>query len=1069
MGRARFGAWAPLVFGAVPAVLSLAAAISGFGAPALAQQAAACSGAPVAQARVEREEEENSNAIDIDLDGKAISTTVAGSSGIRLRKTKTSTGTGGTGDIDLTFSCGSITTTGPPTGEQSDAIRASNEGAGDIGIEVRDSAITATGFGVWASGRANVVIDLRNSSVTTSEEGAHGISGEGKGDGDVDINLRDTRVTTAGMRATGVEGVQVTGAGALRIRIDGGSIATSGDGSHGIGADHGGTGDMDVRISGATITTTGNDASYGIVGTHGGNGKLKIRVSEGSTVKTEGGSAVAIYGYHKGTKAIEIHVEDSRVESEESIGIYALRYGASGDIDIDVLRGAVRAGDHGIYAFLDRTSADISGTISIDVRDSTVAASGASARGIYARHQGAGGIDIDVTDSTVTSAQSRGIYALRSRGAGDIDIDVRGSTLRAGDHGIYAFQDKLTNVDLSGGIVIGVRDSTVTASGANRYGLYARHQGAGDIDIDVVGSTVTSVQSRGIYALRSRGAGNIDIDLRGSTLRAQGYGIYAFQDKLGSVAISGGIGVNVRDSTITTSGASARGIYARHQGTGDINIHVTDSTITTSGDHGAHGIYAWHEGDGAVDILIRNSVIRATGAASHGIRIRGGGLDASGNRRQTVSVNSEVWGGSGTSVGILLEGGGRVTIGPHGRVGGASGIAVWVTRADPTDTTETPHLHLDVALNGRVPEKVLLGRVVNDDGTAAVTVNNVLVFDDAAGGAVEVRVPNGAWEVSAAGTALSTLAFESVFAPRAAVYEALPGVLLRLDEPGGIGDGDLLRSPGMPVWARIAGGRGSYRARRATVGADYDVDRFSVETGVDFPLDQGPFEGELTGWAGLRIVSGSAKVSAPTGGGRIEAVGRGVTGGLAWEGEDDWYGKGRLSLTRYSADLISAARGGLKSGAGALVHSLGLEGGRRFGLDLMGVKTRLTARGVLRRSGILLDKFDDGLFSRVSVREGDRLAAGAGVIAETGLLPSDGADRLVLRGSLDAEQVLNGGSAVDVSDTLLESKAGGTRFGAGFGAAYRMGNYTIGGSVKADGLGSGDSSYSGSLGLRIAF
>ncbi len=521
----------------------------------------------------------------------------------------------------------------------------------------------------------------------------------------------------------------------------------------------------------------------------------------------------------------------------------------------------------------------------------------------------------------------------------------------------------------------------------------------------------------------------------------------------------------MQGGSITTAGDHSRGIVAYSYGGADSMIHITvGGPVTTSG-AGAHGILVQHRlgdhsiGPGNVVILIRNTVVRASGAGADGIRIQSSG------GRQIVSIGSEVWGGPG-GAGIRLAGGGRVVIGPDGRVGAApGGVAIAVTRNDPTDNTESPGLDLHLMLGGRLPEKILAGRIQNDDGTTTVTANGVPVFDSEAGGASGMWFPNGAWNVRTTGTDLSTLAFDRVFAPRAAVYEALPGVLLRLDaRPGGMGDGVRLRSPDTPVWARVAGGRGSYEPDGATVGAEYEFDRYSVETGVDFPAGDG-----LTGWAGLRIVSGSAKVSAPTGGGRIEAVGRGVTGGLAWEGEDDWYGKGRLSLTRYSADLISAARGGLKSGAGALVHSLGLEGGRRFGLDVLGVKTRLTARGALRRSGVSLDKFDDGLFSRVSAGDADRLVAAGGVAAETGLLPSEGVDRLVLRGSLDAEQVLSGGTAVDVSGTVLESKTGRTGYGAGFGGEYRMGNYTVGGSVKADGLGSGDSSYSGSLGLRIAF
>ena len=200
------------------------------------------------------------------------------------------------------------------------------------------------------------------------------------------------------------------------------------------------------------------------------------------------------------------------------------------------------------------------------------------------------------------------------------------------------------------------------------------------------------------------------------------------------------------------------------------------------------------------------------------------------------------------------------------------------------------------------------------------------------------------------GADIAVADFLDRWAPRAAVYEALPGFLLRLDEAGGpgVGGGDgRLRSPGTPVWARIEGGVGSYRPDSATVGARYSYDRYSVETGMDFDLDD-----DLAGWAGLRLVSGSARVNAPTGGGRIEAAGYGLIAGLAWEGEDDWYGEGQLSLTRYSADLFSATRGSLKSGVSGMVHALGLEGGRRFDLDL-GVKTRLTALGPAAQLGRL--------------------------------------------------------------------------------------------------------------------
>ena len=763
---------------------------------------------------------------------------------------------------------------------------------------------------------------------------------------------------------------------------------------------------------------------------------------------------------------------------------------------------------HGVQASTEGT-----GAIYIRIRSSTVTTTGDGGRGIHARRaNGAGDIEIDVAGSTVSTSggtsggkTAYGIYGEHQGADGDLVIVVRdGSkvlTFGSGARGIDAWRTKGV-----GDVVVVVRDgSRVATEGSRANGIIAsRDNGDGHIDIDIAGSSVATLgrSANGIYAFRSGGEGHIDIDIVGSSIATSGSfarGVYAWHRSDGDIDIllerssvttgdpsadglyglhggAGDIVIVVRGSAIMTSGRAAEGIHGRHAGSdGDILISVGDgSTVTASGD-AAHGIRADGRGDGAVHILVRNAAVRASGAGSDGIRVRDGGLDADGNRKLAVTVDGEVWGGSGDGAGIRLIGGGRVVIGPHGRVGADSGVAIRVTRADSSDQTESPRLFVDLRPEGRPLdlERFLAGEISNDDGTTELAVNGVTVFSNPMPGAMNVWVPNGAWDVRATGTDLSTLAFIQRFAPRAAVYKALPGVLLRLDEAGGPGggmggpwggDAALLRSTGTPVWARIAGGMGSYEAENATAGARYDYDRYGVESGVDFRLGHG-----LTGWAGVRVVSGSADVSAPTGGGRIEARGYGVTAGLAWEGEDGLYGAGRLSLTRYTADLVSETRGGLKSGVTGTVHALDLEGGRRFGLDLLGRKTRLTARGLLRRSGVSLGEFDDGLFSTVSVEKADRLAAGAGVAAETGLLPSDGVDRLRLRGSLDAEQVLSGGTKVDVSGTALESKAGGTRLGAGFGAAYRMAGYTIGGAVGAGGLGSGDTSWSARLDARIAF
>ena len=64
------------------------------------------------------------------------------------------------------------------------------------------------------------------------------------------------------------------------------------------------------------------------------------------------------------------------------------------------------------------------------------------------------------------------------------------------------------------------------------------------------------------------------------------------------------------------------------------------------------------------------------------------------------------------------------------------------------------------------------------------------MLHDGASGATGLEAPNGAWDVTllekptVTGRIFSHNDFNAVYAPRAAVYEALPGLLLRLNGRG---------------------------------------------------------------------------------------------------------------------------------------------------------------------------------------------------------------------------------------------------------------------------------------------
>ncbi len=1010
-------------------------------------------------------------------------------------------------------------------------------GVGDIVVDVSGSFVTGAdlGYGIVGRHEGTGAIDLRVRATTVlgSGDNGHGIYGYHEGTGDIGIAISGgSSVLTSGENARGVYG-QHGGAGDINIAISGSSVRTSGDTAEGVvgwhsddgdinivlrsstvisdegrgvaayhnHGDQTNAGDIDIDIAGSTVTAK----FHGVYGYHNSAGDIGIDVT-GSTVTVSGAAGYGVFGWHQDRGDIVLRVRNSKITTSGSRGrgVFASHFQtdgfSAGDIVIDVSGTAITttggSSAYGVYGFHNGED----GGIDISVRGgSSVSTSAASAHGIYARHAGSALSDIAVTvaDSAVTTsgAGARGVYARRqTAGGGDIDILVRGGTIRTVDHGVYALNQ---GADDEGAIRIRVRGTGIRTSGATAHGVYASFNHAegsayGDIDIHIAGGAITTTgtgAAHGVYGYHNGWDGGIRISVTGgssvSTSGAGAHGIFAWHD---GTAYSD-MAITVADSAVTASGAGSRGIYALRGGSGlgssgDIDILVRGSTIRTT----SHGIYVLQlEGsdDGAVRIGIRDSDIRASGAGAHGVAV--GGLSTNGNtlfattsrdddgyRKQSVWADGRVYGGSGTGAGIYLAGGGRVIIGPNGRVGAASGVAIRAAMRAGQASADDPKLYVGLRPEGRRIGNLLGGNIVNEGGASRTTLSvNGVVLMDAGIVAAGVWVPNGAWDVAlsadANGANVAAADFLDRFAPRAAVYEALPGILLRLDAPGGMGGPwggeSLLRSADTPIWARIAGGQGSYEPASATVGAEYEHDRFSVESGMDFRL---PYEG-LSGWAGVRVVSGSAKISSPAGGGRIEARGYGVAGGVAWEGEDGLYGRGRLSLTRYNADLSSETRGGLKNGVTGTVHALDLEGGRRFNLDLAGMKTRLTARGLLRRAGVAMGEFEDGLFSRVSVEKADRLAAGAGVDIETGLLPRDGVDRLRLRGSLDAAQVLSGGTKVDVSGTELESKAGGTRLGAGLGAAYRMGGYTIGGAVGAAGLGSGDTSYSGRLEARIAF
>ena len=792
-------------------------------------------------------------------------------------------------------------------------------------------------------------------------------------------------------------------------------------------------------LSSADVTSNGRGIS---VAHYGRSGALRTEVSGGSlSIASDWPRAFAIHSYQG----------DDYDENDEF----------SGDHDVivrDVVIDLDEAASAGVVAVQ-----NIAGSLNVAVQNSAFTIDARRATGVWGVHTGTGDVDIAVGDVDIEVRGPGGVDGILGYhlGTGNTDIAVRDAAIAVhGDQYSNGIAYGYWRRDESGNLSYDVQDVDIEAHG-ERYldGIWGIHRGTGDIDVDVrrAAIVVNGADSGGMSWVHD-GDGAIDIAVRDVDIEVNGdrsVGIGAGQRYEGT----GDIVIDVRDATVAATGESIAGIRSFHMsGEGSIQVHVEGGRITAQGP-GSSGILVGLTGRIFGD---RTGPIKAPAGGEVEVdrNVPDGSSGADGNRAQSVRVNGHVRGGTGVGAGVRLYGGGRLEIGPQGSVGAQSGVAV---RAEG----ERAPLHVGVALDGRRPEEALAGEIRNDEGRTTIVVNGTTLHDGMAG-ATGLSAPHGAREVTLAmsdtiaGRAFSVADVVTSYAPRAAVYEALSGFMLRLESRGTAGK--RLRSPGSSTWVRLSVGEGSYEPERSHVGAAYDINRFEAEAGVEFALFQ---EANVTGWASLRHVTGAADVSAPTGGGRIEATGFGPSLGVSWEDAAGFYANGRISVTRYETDLSADGRGLLKEGVVATINTLGVEVGRRFSLadDLS-----LMPQAWWKHSDVSMDGFRDAVGTQVSLGKTERAIAGFGIATETTHSWDGSEAKLVLRGHLGVEGVLGDVETVaDVSGEPLGSEAARTWGVLGLSAAYHWNQWALGAEVSASGLGSVESGYAASLRLVMQF
>ena len=976
------------------------------------------------------------------------------------------------------------------TGAHEHGVHALHEGPGNTNIRITGttatpSTIDATGarargiqyhHDTGSSGTATLTLD--NTEITTQ---SNGILGLHQGSGVIKADLRTgVVINTSGATGHGVSLSQENSGGnhAAIIQAQGIQATIRGERAYGLWARQFGSGEAQINVRDSTIRTHGTQG-YGMYGyRHDSSGDIDIDVMGGSTT-TSGPLSFGIYAKHEDnggnhTGNIEIHTRNHTIETTATAqhpdlpgtyayGIYADHY-ASGNIVIDLGEGSSVTthgrNSHGFVAY--QRHADDPGSVDITVNGS-VTVSGAAAQGVRV--------------GAIGSSGPERMAPLDSAGYRQHTVTVNGPITSTGE-GVY-----LAN---GGRVIIGPQGSISSGSG-----IAILATGTVPEDNTDPQNMIPAIPPK----LR------VDLNLGGRRV-SEAIGDDWIVNDGGETTIA----VNrivLHDGATGNTGRTARnGVW--DVTLADPGVKVTDRTTDP-----------WTT---AASTAPADRDFRADDFGEVEAHCPTGQIGTPPNCRmpppptprrpppepepepQVHQVNEAISAGTDAPAGVVVQGDGEVYIGAQGRIEAASGIAILATGDDPD-------LLVDIDLDGRqVSEVIGDDWIINDGGGTTLVINDVKLHDGETGVVPEASAPNGAfnvrvmaegvriidhtdpdpsnWTVSArqagivADRDFSAADFIETreepepepepqpqppmlieeYAPRAALYEALPEFLLGLQTGDLSGQYRFLPKP--PVWIELRGGSGSQDFERSTVGAKYDADYFVVEAGATVL--------EREHWnvrASLHRVTGSADVSSPVKGGDIHAKGAGLSFDAHWHNEASYYAAGCFSWTNYDLDISSDTVGRLISAVDADGLALHVEAGRRmrWGED----RVWWTPHVWLDRTRISVDSFTDAVEARASFPDAKRTTAGFGLMAET--VKDMPGGELALRASLDIEHRFGG--------TDTSSRVSGERLSAepeensallALGSAWRQGPWVIDAVISAR-EGSGDDSYSGSLNLGMRF
>ncbi|MCY3803962.1 MAG: hypothetical protein OXG06_06125, partial [Gammaproteobacteria bacterium] len=871
--------------------------------------------------RVECTEDNTStDDISLDLDGVAISTEDANEDGIKA------THAGGTSttsaDITIDVTGTSTNKTISTTGAESEGIHGRHTGTGDITINIEGkttgmtttpSTITTTttlSHGIIAEQKppamvtagGDIDITLGDTQISTDGPSARGVSAfqnrESRGAVTATLNPGVT-ITTTGMQGVGVHLVNLSDKDNTRrdttLTANEVAVTTEGDGARALWVQRvHGDGAVTIDLDGSMITTKGDSEAHAIYANvgDGSNGNITIDardsiittgsvMEEGGTSMSRGYFSMGIYAQHQATGNIQIttqedlHISTTSTKhwpgttSTFSYGIWGVHQG-SGNITIDMLPGSSvtthGSNSHGVVAYHYGTEDARRMDITVG---GPVTTEGADAQGVRV--------------GTISSAGvlSR-MAALDDNGFRRQTVTVNGPITSAGE-GVF-----LVN---GGRVIIGPRGSIRSSKG---IAILATGT------VPEVPDDTNTPENEFMAAIPPKLY--VDLNLGGRQVaQALGDDWIINDDGQTTIAVNN---VVLHDGVRGVTGRTApNGVWdVRMAGSGTNVTRYTDDPMTMDIDESDS--MHWTKAPLAEGVAVDRDF-----SASDFTEVRRPPPPPPEPEPKAMDINEAVMADEDEVAAVHIEGDGTVRIGAQGSVRAASGIAILATRDTPGTT---PELTVDLDLDGRTVSQVIGDDwIINDGGGTTINVNGVTLHDATTGVVPDAVAPNGAfntrvndevrirtegvrvtdrsdpdpanWTITepAAGV-IADRDFSAAdfietadgamprppmmieeYAPRAAVYEALPSVLLGLQE----------RTPTaprtrQPSWLHLTGHTGSQDFARSTVGAEYDIDAVQLQAGKHFTFANG-----TEAWATLRYLDGTAEVDSPVQGGDIGVQG----------------------------------------------------------------------------------------------------------------------------------------------------------------------------------------------------